>query len=123
MRAIFHAAAYIRTNFPDRPVLIDGRTFLQPYQVRDFIALADSRKEPPRIIECVCADEVARKRLEADLDSGTHPARDRTFDRYLEVKGKAEPITIPRLVLDTGAVPLEECVRRCLGYLRGNEHG
>jgi hypothetical protein len=37
---------------------------------------------------------------------------------YLAVKEKAEAITVPHLVLDTGIMSLDECVKRCLGYLR-----
>jgi predicted kinase len=118
MRAIFQAVAYIRTTFPDRPVLIDGRTFLQPSQLADLFAVADALKESPRILECVCSDEIARRRLETDLTLGTHKAKDRTYDRYLAVKEKASAIPLPHLVLDTGSTSLEECVWRCLGYLR-----
>ena len=71
------------------------------------------------MIECVCADEVARKRLERDLAAGTHPARNRTFELYLAVKAQAESISLPHLTLDTGTTPLEECVRRAVAYLRG----
>jgi predicted kinase len=118
MGAIFQAVTYIRKTFPDQPVIIDGRTFLRPYQVRDLFALADALHETPRIIECVCSDDVARKRLEHDLASGEHPAKNRTFALYLAVKEMAGPITVPHLVLDTGIVSLEECLERGLGYFR-----
>ena len=118
MDAIFSAAAHIRKKFPQHPVLIDGRTFLRSAQVHDLFALAASLGETPRIIECVCSDEVARRRLEDDLATGTHPAKNRNFALYLAVKARAEPITVPHLVLDTGTTSLEECVRRSLWYLR-----
>lgn len=118
MAAIFNAARYIRTTFPQHPVIIDGRTFLRSSQIRDLEALAESIGEKPRVIECVCAEDVARKRLGQDLASGTHPAKNRTFALYLVVKEKAEPIQVPHLVLDTGVLSLDECVQRCLRYLR-----
>jgi predicted kinase len=118
MQAIFHAAAYLRQTFPQTAVIIDGRTFLRFNQVSDLLALAESLGEAPRIIECVCADEMARQRLEHDLAQGQHPARNRTYDLYLAVKNQAEPIAVPHLVLDTGTISLEECVQRCLRYLR-----
>jgi adenylylsulfate kinase len=118
MEAIFHAARYINRTFPQHPVLIDGRTFLRSKQIDDLCALAASLGETPRLIECVCADEVARQRLERDLASGQHPAKNRTFGLYLSVKDHAEPITIPHLVLDTGTTSVDECVRRSLAYLR-----
>jgi len=67
MEAIFHAAAYFRKTFPQLSVIIDGRTFLRSKQIDDLFALAESLNETPRIIECVCSDEIARKRLEHDL--------------------------------------------------------
>jgi predicted kinase len=120
MDAVFNAAAYIRRTFPERPVFIDGRTFLRSSQVHDLFALARLLEEVPRIIECVCSEDVARQRLERDLASGTHPARNRTFDLYLTVKESAVPITVSHLVLDTGQMTLEQCVECSLAYLRGS---
>jgi predicted kinase len=119
IEAIFHAARYIHRTFPQHPVFLDGRTFLRSKQIEDLCALAASLGEKPRIIECVCADEVARQRLEHDLASRQHPAKNRTFALYLSVKAQAEPITVPHLVVDTGTTPLDECVGRSLAYLRG----
>jgi len=119
MAAIFQAAAYIGKTFPRHPVIIDGRTFLQTKQIDALLALAGSLGETPRIIECVCADAVARQRLEHDLAEGRHPARNRTYALYRSVQEKAEAIAVPHLVIDTGVTPLEECVRRCLAYLQG----
>ena len=66
---------------------------------------------------CVCDDTVAKERLERDLARGGHPAGNCTFALYLSLKAAAEPITVPHLVLDTGKLPMDECVRRCLEYL------
>lgn len=115
MQAIFDAAGYICKTFPQKPVIIDGRTFLRSKQIDELFVLAVSLGETPRIIECVCTDEVARQRLEHDLAEGRHPAKNRTFALYSAVKEKAEPITVPHLVLDTGTMSLDECVQRCLG--------
>lgn len=118
MDAIFHAAAYIRKTFPQRAVIIDGRIFLRSNQIADLFALAESLSETPFIIECVCTEDVARQRLEHDLASGTHPAKNRDIALYLKVKAQAEPIQVPHLVLDTDSTPLDECVQCCLRYLR-----
>jgi hypothetical protein len=48
--------------------------------------------------------------------TGQHPAKNRTYG--LAVKEKAEAIQVPHLVLDTGKMMVEECVQRCLGYMR-----
>ncbi|HVS40475.1 MAG TPA: ATP-binding protein [Gemmataceae bacterium] len=119
MAAVYSAAGHIHRRNPRQAVILDGRTFSRAYQMRDLLALAASVGEAPRLIECVCADEVARGRLESDLARGGHPAGNRTFALYLERKAAAEPIAPPRLTLDTGATDLEECVRRCLAWLRG----
>jgi len=71
----------------------------------------------PRVIECVCDDEVARERLDRDQVRGGHPAGNRTFALYQSLKAGAVPLTVPRLVLDTGKLALDECGRRCLKYL------
>ena len=118
MTAVYSAAAHILRARAGQAVILDGRTFLRAYQVCDLLALAASVGEAPRIIECVCADEVARVRLEDDQARGSHPAGNRTFALYMALKAAAEPIAVPRLVLDTGATGLEECVRRCVAWLR-----
>lgn len=99
------------------PVILDGRTFSQAYQLHDLFKAAAAMGESPRIIECFCADEVIRERLERDRVSGNHPAGNRTFAMYLQVKSRAEAIGVPRLVLDTGTMPLEACVATALAYL------
>jgi len=117
MQAIFTATAYIHARFPDRPILIDGRTFLKLNQLRDLFALGQTLCDPPRIIECTCADEFVRERLERDLTAGVHPARNRTFELYMSGKARAQPITVPHLTLDTGILSIDECLQKCLAYL------
>lgn len=115
--AIYHAAERILTT-ARRPVVIDGRTFSKAYQIRDLFAAVDRMDTSLRIIECVCSDEIVRGRLERDHAAGTHPAGNRTFEMYLGVKARAEPLSVPRLVLDTGTLSVEECVGRTVDYLR-----
>ena len=57
--------------------------------------------------EAVEALMQARERIERDA----HPAGNRTFAMYRELKARAEPLTVPRHVLDTGKLSLEECVK------------
>jgi adenylylsulfate kinase len=112
MAAIYQAATAILKASPRQVVVIDGRTFSRPGQLQPLLELG----EPPRIVECVCDDAVARERLA----NARHPAANRDFALYLSLKAAAEPITMPHLVLDTGRLTLDECVRRCLEYLRGD---
>lgn len=117
MTAVYQAAAYCLRTKSHQAVVIDGRTFLRAYQVEDLLALGRSVNQTPYLLECVCADAVAKERLEADLASGRHPARNRTYALYCSLKAAAEPIRIPHLTLDTGNTPLDECVRQCRAYL------
>jgi predicted kinase len=116
MAAIYQAAGCILDTFPGQAVVVDGRTFLRAGQVQDLLAFAASRGETPRLIECTCADEVAHRRLESDRARGEHPAGNRGYALYQALKAAAEPIAVPHLVLDTGQLPFDECIRRCLAY-------
>lgn len=117
MGAIYAAAVHILATDPGRPVILDGRTYSKRYQVDALLGAAEAAGQSARVIECVCSDEVARERLERDAEAGTHPAGNRTFELYREVKARTEPLAVPRLVLDTGAVPLDECVRRAVEWV------
>lgn len=119
VRATYEAAALILGRDLTRVVILDGRTYSKAYQVRDLLALGQTVGQPVRVIECVCADEVARERIGRDAAAGTHPAGNRTFELYLSVKARAEPLTVPRLVLDTGAMLLDEGVRRAMKWVGG----
>ncbi len=113
MAAVYAAAAHILKHDPNRPVFLDGRTFSKPGQLDAVRALG----VPFRVIECACADGVARARIAADHAGGTHLAGNRTPDLYARAKAQAVPLDVPRLTLDTGARTLEECVERAIVYL------
>ena len=113
LRAMYRAAECILGS-RQLDVILDGRTFSKSYQVRDLFTAAERMGLTPFVIECICSDEVARERIESDVQTGTHPAGNRTFAMYLEMKARAEPLTVPRLVLNTGIEALEECVGRVL---------
>lgn len=117
MAAIYQAAAVILRKRQQQAVIFDGRTFLRSYQIHDVLALAGSLHIAPRIIECVCEDNVAKMRLECELARREHPAGNRTYALYQALKTSAEAISIPHLILDTGKISLEECVSRCTAYL------
>lgn len=119
MDAIYRAVALIFMSRPQQVVLLDGRTFSSASQVQTLIDWAKTVSQTLHMIECVCEDLVARKRLEAKTD---HPAQNRTFALYGELKRKSEPIECQRLVLDTGRWTVGECVERCLDYLTGSRN-
>lgn len=117
MRAVFAAAAQLRRTKPDLPVILDGRTYSKAHQVAALLALGAELGEPVRVIECVCPPGVARARLAADHAAGTHPAGNRTPDLHDRSRATADPLTIPRLTLDTAALSPDECAREALRYL------
>jgi predicted kinase len=117
MLAVFAATKYILKAHPTRPVFIDGRTFSKLGQLDAPLALAAELGLPLRVIECVCADDVAQTRIEADHLAGTHLAGNRTSELYVRAKIAAVPLTVPRLTLDTGVLSLEECMKRAIDYL------
>jgi len=60
---------------------------------------------------------VVRQRLEEQSASGAHPAGNRDFQLYLEVKSRFEAITLTKTVINTGQ-PLATCVEQALAALR-----
>jgi hypothetical protein len=65
----------------------------------------------------VCGEELARQRLEGDSALASHPAGNRNFRLYLDVKSRFEAISLPKTVIDTGEM-LEACIRQALAALR-----
>jgi predicted kinase len=99
----------------DRYVLIDGRTFSRAEQVTILYQWADRIGVAVKMIECVCPDAVADQRLAQN--SAGHPAANRTVALYRQLKEQADPLRVPRLVLDTSG-GLADCVDRTLAYVR-----
>ena len=108
MRVMLKTAGYLFRKDPGRNVFLDGRTFSRSYQLARATGYANALGQPWRILECVCSEETARQRLEHDA---AHPATNRDFGLYLEVKARFEEITLPKTVIDTDQ-PLEICVQQ-----------
>jgi predicted kinase len=98
-------------------VFLDGRPFSCRYQIENVVNAAAALHQRWRVLECVCPEEVARQRLDEQSKSGAHPAGNRNFQLYLEVKSRFEAITLPRAVIDTSQ-PLAACVELALAALR-----
>jgi predicted kinase len=114
---MFQVAAYILHNDPQRRVILDGRTFARRYQVAALEQLAEELKVPLKIIECVCADETARQRLEGTATKGEkHLAANRNYALYLRIKESCEPICQLKLVVNTDN-DLAQCLAECLAYV------
>ena len=107
MRVMLDAAAYTLKKDPQRIVFLDGRTFSRRYQLDQVVATAAELGQPWRILECVCSEQTARKRIKEQ--SGSHPAKDRDYELYLRLKERFQEITLPKTVMDTEQ-PLQACV-------------
>ncbi|HLJ44418.1 MAG TPA: ATP-binding protein [Bryobacteraceae bacterium] len=114
MELMLQTAAYLWRRNPERVVFLDGRTFSHEYQIRRAVEFAGSAGQPFRIIECVCSEATARRRLEHDIAEQRHPAANRDFALYLRVKAAFEPITLPKLIVNTDG-PLAEAVAQATG--------
>jgi predicted kinase len=102
-------AGCLLSRDPKRNIFLDGRPFSRRYQIENVLAFADAVHQPWRILECICPEEVVKLRLEKDSTTGDHPAENRTFELYLEVKNRFEAITFPKFVINTSQ-DLERCV-------------
>jgi adenylylsulfate kinase len=116
MDTMLEAAAWILRKDPGRVLFLDGRTFSRRYQVERVLKLAIDLHQPWQILECICSEETVRRRIESQASAGEHVAGNRTFDLYLDVKARFEPITFHKTVIDT-ELPLAECVNRALAAL------
>jgi adenylylsulfate kinase len=95
---MLQAAAFILARDPERCVFLDGRTFSRRYQIERVAEFTAKARQQFRIIECVCSETTAKRRLG---ESGDHPAKNRDYELYKEMKLRFEAITLPKLVLDT----------------------
>jgi predicted kinase len=117
MHMMLEAASWILQKDSNRIVFLDGRTFSRRYQIDQVLDVAARLGQRWHILECVCSDESARGRIESQAISGEHPADNRSFNLYLDVKARFEAITLPKTMVDTDR-SLDECVNRALSAIR-----
>lgn len=113
-KIMLDAATYVLQKNPGRYVFLDGRPFSKRYQIEQAIAVADSLIQPWRILECMCSEETARKRLEAS--AGQHAATNRDYTLYLRVKNQFEEVKFAKTRIDTD-YSLQSCIEQVLQAL------
>jgi predicted kinase len=118
MEMIYSAVGYIVTQWPEKVVIIDGRTYSRRQHVQRLLEVAESLAITPYCIECVCEEEVARKRLGHLPGISSHPAANRNLELYRTLRAEMEPLEIPRLSIDTGVLSLSEAVSQSIEYLK-----
>lgn len=114
MECVYSAVQYMARARPSAPVFVDGRAFALRYQWERALEVMRATGAAWRVIETECSDEAARERLAAA--NTNHPAANRDFELYLSLKARREPITAPKLIVNTEH-PLEECLHACREYI------
>ena len=117
MQIMLDAAAYLLDKDPGRFIFLDGRPFSRRYQIENVLTRAASLHQPWRILECVCPEATVKSRIEQQSAVSAHPAGNRNYQLYLEVKASFEAITRPKAVIDTDQ-PMEVCIAQALAALR-----
>jgi predicted kinase len=117
LRLMLETAGFLFSRNPSRTIFLDGRLFSRRYQIENVLSAADALHQPCRILECVCSEKTARRRLEADVAAGSHQASNRGYQLYLEIKPRFEAINPPKTVIDTDRA-LEDCVELAIAALR-----
>ncbi len=120
MSVILMAAQRIASEGSVPFIFLDGRTFSRARHVQEVVRAATEANAHYKILLLSCPDELALARIRKS--QGEHLAGNRDADLYWEVKARFEPITLPKLDVDTSR-SLEECVELCAAYLEGLHHG
>ncbi|MBZ5656031.1 MAG: ATP-binding protein [Acidobacteriia bacterium] len=116
MEVMLRAARFQLNKHPARIIFLDGRSFSRRYQIDRVLEFARELSQTWTILECVCSDESAHRRLDLEPDP-LHPADNRNFALYLEVKARFEPITYAKTVVDTDQLHVQ-CVEQALAALK-----
>ena len=117
VEVMLNTAEYLLRQDPTTVVILDGRPFSRKYQVSRVVARAKQIGTIWRIVECVCPEKIALRRLKADLAGRKHVAENRGAALYREVKVRWEEIRRPKLVVKTSS-RLQTCVKEVEEYLR-----
>jgi predicted kinase len=112
MEVMLETAGYLLRRNPALYVFLDGRPFSRRYQIERVIEYAAALGQSWRILECVCSEGTARRRIEEQ----EHPAGNRDFELYLRVKERFEEIGFKKSVVDMER-KLEECVEEAMKAL------
>jgi len=114
MSVVLMAAQRIAAEHSVPFIFLDGRTFSRTLHVKQVVQAAGLVSAAYSILHLHCPESLALKRIKRDRER--HPAKNRDPLLYFLVKSYFEPITLPKLEVDTSLI-LEECVEQCAAYL------
>ena len=100
---MLHTATYLLGKNSSLYVILDGRTFSQRYQRERVFKFCSQLGAKWAMLECVCSEQTALRRLEQAAVEQIHPAMNRTPALYLQIRKTWEPIDGPKLMIDTEA--------------------
>jgi adenylylsulfate kinase len=113
LQIMLETAGYLLSRDRNRMIFLDGRTFSRRYQIDNVLTVAASLHQPWRILECVCSHETAKRRIRQQATAFEHPAGNRDYQLYLDVKSRFEAIALSKTVIDTDRT-LETCIEQAL---------
>jgi predicted kinase len=113
---MLQTAAYLLTKHAQLHVLLDGRTFSRRYQRDRVIEFSSQVGTTWAMLECVCSEATALKRIAEAVGANSHIAANRTPELYREIRMAWESIDHPKLVIDTDE-NLESWVDQAVHYL------
>jgi predicted kinase len=113
MSVALMAAQRIAADLAVPFIFLDGRTFSRSQHVQQVAEAARLVGAGLSVLHLHCPEGLALERIKKD--QGKHAAKNRDPLLYFLVKSYFEPITLPKLEVDTSR-PLEECVAKCIEY-------
>ena len=119
MDVMYRTAGWLLRRDPSMVVILDGCTYTRASRVLRLRQVAATWDAELRLMECVCRAELAEARIDDDRAAGTHPAANRDPSLHRSIRATADPISQPKLVVDTGR-PVAACLAECLPYLAGD---
>lgn len=108
MAMLYDATAYLLAREPERPIIIDGRTFTNRAAVAALVDRATAWRQPLLFVRCTCDAALARARVAGAVD---HPATNRTPALLERLAAREEPLAAPHVTIDTGRSSTAEAVR------------
>jgi predicted kinase len=111
LQIMVETASYLLERDRTKLILLDGRPFSRRYQIENVVNAASHLHQSWRILECICAEETVRRRLEEQALAAAHPAVNRNFQLYLDVRSRFESITLAKTVINTQN-SLQTCVEQ-----------